>query len=76
MFVFSKKLMSNGRPNICYMGIENGGHERNILGVENCISTDILKGSVGVNRRDRAISPEVVGVLLYNFLSSYMPYYY
>jgi hypothetical protein len=40
MFVFTERVMSNGRTNICHVGIENGGQERKILGVENYISTD------------------------------------
>jgi hypothetical protein len=32
--------MSNGRTNICHLGIVNGRQERKILGVENCIPMD------------------------------------
>jgi hypothetical protein len=40
MFVFTEKIMSNARINICHVGIVNGRQERKILGVENCISMD------------------------------------
>jgi hypothetical protein len=33
----------------------------------------IVRSGVGVNRSDRGIFPEVGSILLYDFLSSYMP---
>jgi hypothetical protein len=32
-----------------------------------------VRGGVGVNRSDGGISPEVGDILLYDFLSSYIP---